>query len=43
VPENLRNAVLTDEIINKGLRFEPLPLEADQLWEEAWSRFTAGG
>ena len=43
VPENLRNAVLTDDIIGKGLRFEPLPLEADQLWEETWSRFTAGG
>jgi hypothetical protein len=42
VPENLRNAVLTDEIILNGLRFEPLPLEADQVWEETWSSFTAG-
>ncbi len=42
VPENLRSAVLTDEIIKKGLRFEPLPVEADQLWEEEWSKFTAG-
>jgi spermidine/putrescine transport system substrate-binding protein len=42
VPENLRNAVLTDEIISNGLRFEPLPLEADQVWEETWSSFTAG-
>lgn len=42
VPENLRNAVLTDEIIAKGLRFEPLPLETDQLWEETWSSFLTG-
>ncbi|HZB42992.1 MAG TPA: spermidine/putrescine ABC transporter substrate-binding protein, partial [Ilumatobacter sp.] len=42
VPENLRSAVLTEDIIAKGLRFEPLPLEADLIWEEEWSRFTAG-
>ena len=42
VPENLRSAVLTDEVIAKGLRFEPLPLETDLLWEDEWSRFTAG-
>lgn len=41
-PENLRAAVLTDEIIAKGLRFEPLPVEADRLWEDTWSAFTAG-
>jgi spermidine/putrescine transport system substrate-binding protein len=42
VPENLRAAVLTEELIGKGLRFEQLPLEADALWEEEWSKFTAG-
>ena len=42
VPENLRSAVLTNDIIAKGLRFEPLPLETDQLWEDEWSQFTAG-
>jgi spermidine/putrescine transport system substrate-binding protein len=42
VPDNLRNAVLTDEIIKKGLRFEPLPVDADQLWTDTWSKFTAG-
>jgi spermidine/putrescine transport system substrate-binding protein len=42
VPENLRSAVLTDELISKGLRFEPLPLDADLKWEEEWSKFTAG-
>jgi spermidine/putrescine transport system substrate-binding protein len=42
VPENLRSAVLTNDIVAKGLRFEPLPIEADQIWEEEWSKFTAG-
>lgn len=41
-PENLRAAVLTDEIIGKGLRFEPLDVETDNLWQDAWSSFTAG-
>jgi spermidine/putrescine transport system substrate-binding protein len=41
-PENLRSAVLDDEIIRKGLRFEQLDVDTDALWEEAWSRFTAG-
>jgi spermidine/putrescine transport system substrate-binding protein len=42
VPENLRAAVLSNDIIANGLRFEPLPIEADQIWEEEWSKFTAG-
>lgn len=42
VPENLAAAVLTDDVISKGLRFEPLELETDQLWEQTWSTFTAG-
>ena len=42
VPENLASAVLTDDVISKGLRFEPLELETDQLWEQTWSTFTAG-
>jgi spermidine/putrescine transport system substrate-binding protein len=41
-PENLRAAVLDDSIISKGLRFEPLPVETDRLWEQTWSSFTAG-
>ncbi|MDW3215150.1 MAG: spermidine/putrescine ABC transporter substrate-binding protein [Ilumatobacteraceae bacterium] len=41
-PENLRSAVLTDDIIGKGLRFEPLDTDTDRVWEETWSRFTAG-
>jgi spermidine/putrescine transport system substrate-binding protein len=41
-PENLRDAVLDDTIISKGLRFETLDLETDQLWEQTWSAFTAG-
>jgi spermidine/putrescine transport system substrate-binding protein len=42
VPDNLRSAVLTNDIIAKGLRFDPLPVEADQIWEDEWSKFTAG-
>ena len=41
-PENLRAAVLDDAIISNGLRFEPLDVETDQLWEQTWSAFTAG-
>lgn len=41
-PPNLQAAVLSDDVIGRGLRFEPLPLEADRAWESAWSRFTAG-
>lgn len=41
-PPNLEAAVLSDDVIGRGLRFEPLPLEADRAWESAWSRFTAG-
>ena len=41
-PENLRSAMLTDEIIAKGLRYEPLDLDTDRLWEDTWSKFTAG-
>jgi len=41
-PENLRAAVLDDAIISKGLRFEPLDMETNQLWERTWSAFTAG-
>ena len=35
-------AVLDDAIIAKGLRFEPLDVETDGLWEQTWSSFTAG-
>lgn len=41
-PPNLESAVLTNDVIANGLVFEPLPLDADQAWEAAWSRFTAG-
>ena len=41
-PENLRGAVLTDEQMAKGLRYEPLPVDTDRLWEDTWSAFTAG-
>ena len=43
VPENLRNAVLTTEQIEKGLRYLPLSPDDELIWEDAWSKFTAGG
>lgn len=43
VPENLRTCVPTNDQISKALRFEPLEPDTDLLWEDAWSRFTAGG
>jgi spermidine/putrescine transport system substrate-binding protein len=41
-PENLRSAVLTDEMIRNGLVYKPLTAEVQALWEEQWSSFTAG-
>jgi spermidine/putrescine transport system substrate-binding protein len=43
VPENLRNAVLTSEQIEKGLRYLPLTPDEELIWEDTWSKFTAGG
>jgi spermidine/putrescine transport system substrate-binding protein len=43
VPENLRNAVLTTEQIEKGLRYLPLSPDDELIWEDTWSKFTAGG
>jgi spermidine/putrescine transport system substrate-binding protein len=43
VPENLRNAVLTAEQIDKGLRYLPLAPDVELIWEDTWSKFTAGG
>jgi spermidine/putrescine transport system substrate-binding protein len=43
VPENLTNAVLTDETFRKGLVFYETSPAIDQMWQNAWSRFQAGG
>jgi spermidine/putrescine transport system substrate-binding protein len=43
VPDNLTNAVLTDETFAKGLVFYETSPAIDQLWQSAWSRFQAGG
>jgi spermidine/putrescine transport system substrate-binding protein len=43
VPENLRRCVLSEAQIQKGLRFLELDTETDLLWEDTWSKFTAGG
>ena len=42
VPENLRSCVPTNDDIAKGLKFRPLGIDGDALYEEAWSKFTSG-
>jgi spermidine/putrescine transport system substrate-binding protein len=43
VPENLRTCVLSTEQIAKGLRHLRLSPDVETLWEDAWSKFKAGG
>ena len=43
VPEHLRVCVPTDEEVAKALIFKPLGVEGEALYEEAWSKFIAGG
>ncbi len=43
VPENLRNAVLSADQQKKGVPFLTLPEATDTLWQDTWSKFTAGG
>ena len=43
VPEHLVACVPTQEEIDKALYFEPLGLEGDSKWAEAWSTFISGG
>ena len=43
VPENLRSCVLTNDQITKGYRFLQLSVDVDALWNDAWSKFRAGG
>ncbi len=43
VPENLRSCVLTSDQIGRGYRSLQLTPEVEALWNEAWSKFTAGG
>jgi spermidine/putrescine transport system substrate-binding protein len=42
VPENLRSCVLSNDQIAKGLRYLPLSIEVETLWNDAWSTFRAG-
>ena len=42
VPENLRSCVLSSDQIGKGYRFLQLSTDVEALWEDAWSKFTAG-
>ncbi|MEP7046726.1 MAG: spermidine/putrescine ABC transporter substrate-binding protein [Ilumatobacteraceae bacterium] len=43
VPENLRSCVLSSEQIGAGYRYLQLTPDVETLWEDAWSKFTAGG
>jgi spermidine/putrescine transport system substrate-binding protein len=43
VPENLRSCVLTSDQIGKGYRSLQLSPDVEALWNDAWSKFTAGG
>jgi spermidine/putrescine transport system substrate-binding protein len=43
VPENLTNAVVRADDLSKGLVFYEVAPAVDQLWQDAWSRFQAGG
>ena len=43
VPDNLRNCVPTQAQIDTGLRLIELELDADTVWQDTWSSFTAGG
>ena len=42
VPENLRSCVLSSDQIGKGYRYLQLSTDVEALWEDAWSKFTAG-
>ncbi|HEX3090056.1 MAG TPA: spermidine/putrescine ABC transporter substrate-binding protein [Ilumatobacteraceae bacterium] len=43
VPENLRSSVMSNDQIARGYRFLQLSTDVEALWEDAWSKFTAGG
>jgi spermidine/putrescine transport system substrate-binding protein len=42
VPETLRSCVLSNEQIAAGLRYLPLTIEVETLWNDAWAKFRAG-
>jgi len=42
VPESLRSCVLSNEQVADGLRYLPLTVEVETLWNDAWSKFRAG-
>ena len=42
VPETLRSCVLSNEQIAAGLRYLPLTIEVESLWNDAWAKFRAG-
>ncbi len=42
IPNNLSNALVTQDEFAKGLRTLALPPEADKLWQDAWSSLNTG-
>ncbi len=42
VPESLRSCVLSNEQITNGLRYLPLSIDVETLWNDAWAKFRAG-
>jgi spermidine/putrescine transport system substrate-binding protein len=42
VPESLRSCVLSNDQISKGLRYLPLTIDVETLWNDAWAKFRAG-
>jgi len=43
IPDNLTNAVIRSDDLAKGLVFYEVSPAIDRLWQDAWSRFQAGG
>lgn len=43
IPDNLANALVTADDFAAGLRILALPIEADNMWQAAWSGLTTGG
>ena len=42
IPENLANALVTQDDFTKGLRILALPAAADKMWQDAWSSLRTG-
>ena len=43
VPAHLANAVVRPEDFDEGQQLLQLSLAGERIWDDAWSKFTAGG